>query len=151
MLKQQDTDNNDMLDLATDITDIIDFTFVVSKIETISQLNSMIGELRALLIQINELVTKRANRGNLGEWYCLLSVSASHRYGTYKPEEIRTVLISRDREEIETLNANLRRFKQNFDRGLLVQSAVDIKALFERFGKRMGWYSCNFTCFDQRT
>ena len=67
MLKQQDTDNNDMLDLATDITDIIDFTFVVSKIETISQLNSMIGELRALLIQINELVTKRANRGNLGE------------------------------------------------------------------------------------
>ena len=67
MLKQQDTDNNDMLDLATDITDIIDFTFVVSKIETISQLNSMIGELRALFIQINELVTKRANRGNLGE------------------------------------------------------------------------------------
>ena len=67
MLKQQDTDNNDMLDLATDITDIIDFTFVVSKIETISQVNSMIGELRALFIQINELVTKRANRGNLGE------------------------------------------------------------------------------------
>ena len=67
MLKQQDTDNNDMLDLATDITDIIDFTFVVSKIETISQVNSMIGELRALFIQINELVTKRANRGNLSE------------------------------------------------------------------------------------
>ena len=65
-------------------------------------------------------------------------MSASHRHGSYKPEEIRTVLVSKDREEIEALNANLRRFKQNFDRGLLVQSAVDIKALFERFGKRMG-------------
>ena len=74
MLKQQDTDNNDMLDLATDITDIIDFTFVVSKIETISQVNSMIGELRALFIQINELVTKRANRGNPSESYYLLSL-----------------------------------------------------------------------------
>ena len=56
-----------MLDLATDISDIVDFTFVVTKVETISQLNSTIGELRALFIQINELVTKRANRGNLSE------------------------------------------------------------------------------------
>ena len=65
MLKQQDTDNNDVLDLATDICDIIDFTFVVSKIETISQLNSTVGELRALFIRIDELVAKRANRVNL--------------------------------------------------------------------------------------
>ena len=71
MLKQQDTDNNDVLDLATDICDIIDFTFVVSKIETISQLNSTVGELKALFIQIDELVAKRANRRNLSE--CLLS------------------------------------------------------------------------------
>ena len=62
----------------------------------------------------------------------------SHHHGLYKPEEIRSVLISRDREEIEELNANLKRFKQNFDRGLLVQSTVDIKALFQRFGKRLG-------------
>ena len=70
MLKQQDTDNNDVLDLATDICDIIDFTFVVSKIETISQLNSTVGELKALFIQIDELVAKRANRVNLSG--CLL-------------------------------------------------------------------------------
>ena len=70
MLKQQDTDNNDVLDLATDICDIIDFTFVVSKIETISQLNSTVGELRALFIRIDELVAKRANRVNLSG--CLL-------------------------------------------------------------------------------
>ena len=63
-----------MLDLATDISDIIDFTFVVSKVETITQLNSTIGELRELFIQINELVTKRANRENLGESYYLLSL-----------------------------------------------------------------------------
>ena len=65
-------------------------------------------------------------------------VSVSHRHGLYKPEEIRSVLISGDREEIEELNANLKRFKQNFDRGLLVQSTLDIKALFQRFGKRLG-------------
>ena len=63
-----------MLDLATDISDIVDFTFVVTKVETISQLNSTIGELRELFIQINELVTKRANRGNLSESYYLLSL-----------------------------------------------------------------------------
>ena len=73
MLKQQDTDNNDVLNLATDVSDIVDFTFVVSKVETISQLNSTIGELRELFIQINELVTKRANRGNSSESYYLLN------------------------------------------------------------------------------
>ena len=61
-----------------------------------------------------------------------------HSHVSYKPEEFRSVLIYGDREEIERFNADLRRLKQNFDRGLLVQSAVDIKALFERFGKRMG-------------
>ena len=64
-------------------------------------------------------------------------VSVSHRHGLYKPEEIRSVLISGDQEEIEKINADLKRFKQNFDRGLLVQSTMDIKALFQRFGKRM--------------
>ena len=63
-------------------------------------------------------------------------VSVSHRHGLYKPEEIRSVLISGDQEEIERLNADLRRLKQNFDRGLLVESTMDIKVLFERFGKR---------------
>ena len=83
--------------------------------------------------------------------YYLLSVSVSHRYEPYKPEEIRSVLISRDREEIKKLNADLRRFKQNFDRGLLVQSAVDIKSLFERFGKRERKAHLYFPHFDQRT
>ena len=72
--RKQDKDNNDVLDLATDISDIVDFTFVVSKVETISQLNSTIGELRGLFIQINELVTRRANRGNLSESYYLPSL-----------------------------------------------------------------------------
>ena len=67
MLKQQDTDNNDVLDLATDISDIIDFTFVANKVEAILQLNSTIGGLRDLFVQINELVVKRANRGNSSE------------------------------------------------------------------------------------
>ena len=62
----------------------------------------------------------------------------SHSHVSYKLEGIRSALISEDREEIERLNADLRRFKQNFDRGLLVQSTVDIKALFQRFGKRLG-------------
>ena len=52
-----------MLNLATDISDIIDITSVVGKIEDICQLNSTIGELRGLFIQINELAVKRANRG----------------------------------------------------------------------------------------
>ena len=63
-------------------------------------------------------------------------VYPSHSHISYKPEEIRSVLISRGREEIKRLNADLRQFKQNFDRGLLVQSVVVIKSLFERFGKR---------------
>ena len=66
-MKQLDAENNDVLDLATNVSDIVDFTFAMRGVETISQLTSTIGELRELFDEVNELVTKRANRGHYSE------------------------------------------------------------------------------------
>ena len=139
MLKQQDN-NNDVLDLATDISDIIDFTstsrLLWAKLRLF--LNSIqqsenweVCSYKSMNWRLNVPI-EDVQVGDSFYW----TVYSSHSYVLYKPEEIGSILISGDQEEIERLNADLRRLKQNIDRGLLVESTMDTKVLFERFGKR---------------
>ena len=54
------------------------------------------------------------------EWVIIATGCVFMSHQVYESEEIRSVLISGDREAIEKLHTNMRRLKQNFDRGLLV-------------------------------
>ena len=68
ILRSQEADNNDIVDLAQDLHDFIQVTFGVRQLDT-PYVRTAIAEMGKLFKGVNELIVNRENRRNLGSYH----------------------------------------------------------------------------------
>ncbi|OCH85338.1 hypothetical protein OBBRIDRAFT_321306 [Obba rivulosa] len=123
ILKKQDEENGDVLDLVSDMSDIIGYIFDVNQFATIAQLKTVIEEMKGPMQEASQLVMERDQRSHF--------------------KDAVSFLTSNDRHKIDNLKARFRRFKERFDRGVSVQSAENmdiIRTQVEKFASAQEEY-----------
>lgn len=135
VLKKQDVENQDVLDLITDMSDIVDYTSTADQFVTLAQLEAAIEEMEKLIEQAVGLIIKRKKRSNTGMLSC--SNLRTRRTNAGSEEEIWVMVFSEDRETIDNLKLQFARFKQKFDRGISVQTALTVVKMREML-RRLG-------------
>ncbi|OCH92380.1 WD40 repeat-like protein [Obba rivulosa] len=102
-VEAHDNDNDDVLSLAVDVSDMIQSICDVEQFATIAQFEMVIAEMEILMQDVRDLVVERDS------------------------QELSSVLLSGDRGKIGDLKARLSRFKRKFDRRINVQTIVTVE------------------------
>lgn len=118
------------------MSDSIEYVFDVEQFATLVQLKNVVEELKILIQETADFIILRGRQSCSGN-HCTRSTSWFTWLIICYPAEAVSVILSRDREVIKGLQSRFTRFKEKFDRGVLVQGALttdDLKVTLKKLG-----------------
>jgi hypothetical protein len=133
-LEEQEQNNEQILQLADDMASIITYIEDVEQFARIVQLKKAMEDIHPLIEDTTNFILRYTSRTGTGT-PPFLSFNASLTTlfaATFKE----SLFSSSDRDQIQDLRARFERFKQQFDRGVSVQSALNLEALLTEIGTR---------------
>jgi hypothetical protein len=94
----------------------------VEQFAKLPKLVEAIGEVAQLVNDTKDFVVKYCSQGELG--MLIIPSFPSPKHNTYTGKTLRSVVSAATSSELADLNSRFERFKQQFDRGVAIQSAV---------------------------
>jgi hypothetical protein len=94
----------------------------VEQFARLAKLEEAIEEVKVLVTKTESFITKYCARGELG--VSVISPLANMEYNVHAVNTLQSVISSAASEELADLKSSFERFKQKFDRGIAIQSAM---------------------------
>jgi hypothetical protein len=111
---------------------ILQYVADVEQFAKLDKLVEAIEEVRVLVNKTEEFISKYYSRGELG--VPVTSSFLSIEYNAYAVNTLKSVVSSAASDELAELKKRFELFKQEFDRGIAIQSAVTLESLLKALG-----------------
>jgi hypothetical protein len=111
-----------LLELVQDIESTLQYLADVEQFARLAKLVEAIEEVKVLVKKTEEFVVKYCSRGELGA--LVTSSLPFMEYNVHAVKTLQSVVSSADSGELADLKSSFERFKQKFDRGIAIQSAM---------------------------
>jgi hypothetical protein len=131
-LDEQKQNNEEILQLADDIASTITYIEDVEQFARISQLKKAMEEIHPLIEDTTNFILRYTSRSGTSSYRSLAfeCIKNNHFVATIKE----SLFSSSDCDQIQDLRARFERFRQQFDRGVSVQSALNLESLLTELG-----------------
>jgi len=111
-----------LLNLVEEMESTIQYVADVEQFAKLAKLVEAIEEVKILVKKTEEFVVYYCSRNELG---ALVTLSLpSMEYNVHAVKTLRSVVSTVDSDELADLKSSFERFKQKFDRGIVIQSAM---------------------------
>jgi hypothetical protein len=131
-LEEQGQNNEQILQLADDMATLITYIEDVEQFARIVQLKKAMEDIRPLIEDTTNFILRYTSRS--GTSTPILPSFNISRITLSIATVKESLFSSSDRDQIQDLQARFERFKQQFDRGVSVQSALNLEALLTELG-----------------
>jgi hypothetical protein len=131
-LEEQEQNNDPIIQLADDMASIIPYIEDVEQFARISQLRKAIEDIFPLIEDTKNFILRYTSRSGTST---AIVLSLNILVLTYSKATVKEpIFSSADHTLIQDLEVRFQKFKQQFDRGVSVQSALNLEALAKEIG-----------------